>query len=282
MGKLTLPALVRAVEDLPALPAVVQRVIALTEDPKSTARDINNVLTQDQGLTAKVLRLANSAFYGFPRRISTVTDATILLGFQTIRSIVLAASVSEMMKRELKGYALERGELWRHSQATAVGARMLAREVKFSRLEVAYTAGLLHDIGKLILDAYLRDEYEAVLEKVEKEHVTFLEAEEALLGFHHALVGAKVAEKWNLPLELVEAIGFHHEPERAQENPKLTAIAHIADCMSVSLGMGVGVDGFLYRISPKAVELLGLQEDQVDRLFANLMEVLVDEDTFGE
>lgn len=282
MAKLTLPALVRAVEDLPALPAVVQRVIELTEDPRSTAKDINNVITQDQGLTAKVLRLANSAFYGFPRRISTVTDATILLGFQTIRSIVLAASVSEMMKKSLKGYALERGELWRHSQAAAVSARMLAKEIKFPRLEVAYTAALLHDIGKLILDVYLTEEYEAVLEKVEKEGVTFLQAEEEILGFNHATVGAKVAEKWNLPAELAEAIGLHHEPERARENPKLTAITHVADCMSVTLGMGVGIDGFLYTISPKAIELLGLNEPLVDRLIANLAEILVDEDTFGE
>ena len=106
MSKISLQDLLKKVDDLPALPWVVKRVMELTEDPDSTARDINEVINQDQSMTAKVLRLANSAFYGFPRRISTVTDATIMLGFQTIRSIVIAASVSKLLSKEVEGYAL--------------------------------------------------------------------------------------------------------------------------------------------------------------------------------
>ncbi|MGC8778547.1 MAG: HDOD domain-containing protein [Candidatus Caldatribacteriaceae bacterium] len=280
MGKVSLSVLTRAIEELPALPAVVQRVIQLTEDPKSTAKDINNVLTQDQSLTAKVLRLANSAFYGFPRRISTITEATIILGFQTIKSMVMATTVSEMLKKPLQGYALEQGELWKHSQTSAIAARMLARETKFSRLEVAYTASLLHDIGKLILNTYLSELYQEVLEKVEGERLTFTQAEEAVFGFNHAQAGAKICEKWNLPPELVEAIALHHEPERATINPKLVAITHIADFVSVSIGMGVGIDGFLYAISPEAVVLLGISETQIDRLLAQLTDILVDQDNF--
>jgi putative nucleotidyltransferase with HDIG domain len=280
MGKVSLSLLVKAVEELPVLPVVVQKVIQLTEDPKSTAKDINNVLSQDQTLTAKVLRLANSAFYGFPRRIATVTEATIILGFQTIKSIVMAATVSEMLQKPLQGYALEQGELWKHSQTSAIAARMLAREIKFSRLEVAYTASLLHDIGKLVLNTYLREGYQEILEKVENERLTFTQAEEAVLGFNHAQVGAKICEKWNLPPELVEAIALHHEPERATITPKLVAITHIADFVSVSIGMGVGIDGFLYAVSPEAVALLGVSEAQIDRLLAQLTDVLVDQDSF--
>lgn len=280
MGKVSLSVLVQAVEELPVLPTVVQRVIQLTEDPKSTAKDINNVLSQDQSLTAKVLRLANSAFYGFPRRISTITEATVILGFQTIKSIVMAATVSEMLKKPLPGYALEQGELWKHSQTSAIAARMLAREVKFPRFEVAYTASLLHDIGKLVLNAYLSETYQEVLERVESEHCAFTQAEEAVLGFNHAQVGARICEKWNLPAELVEAIAFHHEPEKATVTPKLVAITHIADFVSVSIGMGMGIDGFFYSISPEAVTLLGINEAQIDRLLAQLTDILVDQDTF--
>ncbi|MEN3185126.1 MAG: HDOD domain-containing protein [Atribacterota bacterium] len=280
MGKVSLSVLVQAVEELPVLPTIVQRVIQLTEDPKSTAKDINNVLSQDQTLTAKVLRLANSAFYGFPRRISTITEATIILGFQTIKSIVIAATVSEILKKSLPGYALEQGELWKHSQTSAIAARMLARETKFPRLEVAYTAALLHDIGKLVLNTYLSDTYQEVLEKVEGEHLTFTQAEEAVLGFNHAQVGAKICEKWNLPAELVETIAFHHEPERATITPKLVAITHIADFISVSIGIGMGIDGFFYGISPEAVTLLGINETLIDRLLVQLTDVLVDQDSF--
>lgn len=280
MGKISLSLLTKAVDELPTLPVVVQKVIALTEDPRSTAKDINNVLSQDQTLTAKVLRLANSAFYGFSRRISTVTEATIILGFQTIKSIVMAATVSDMLKKPLQGYALEQGDLWKHSQTSAIAARMLARELKFPRLEVAYTASLLHDIGKLVLNVYLSEAYQEVLEKVEGERLTFIQAEEMILGFNHAQVGAKICAKWNLPPELVEAIAFHHEPARATENPKLVAITHVADFVSVSIGMGVGVDGFLYAMSPEAITSLGVSETQIDRLIAQLVDVLIDQDIF--
>ncbi|MDK2897566.1 MAG: hypothetical protein PWP04_1686 [Candidatus Atribacteria bacterium] len=280
MGIVSLQSLVKKVEDLPALPAVVRQVMELTEDPNSTARDINEVLNKDQSMTAKVLRLANSAFYGFPRRIPTVTDATIMLGFQTIRSIVMAASVSNLLSQEVEGYALLPGELWKHSQSAAISARLISREVKFPKLELAYTAALLHDIGKVILNSYLQEVYQEVMEKVEEENLSFLQAEEEILGFNHALVGSKVAEKWNLPHELVEAIAFHHSPELAKDNPKLTAIVHVSDFVCVTMGVGVGTDGFLYPISPQAMGLLGLEEGDIHRIIAQLSDLLVDQDSF--
>ncbi len=157
---------------------------------------------------------------------------------------------------------------------------MLAREAKFPRLEVAYIAALLHDIGKLVLNTYLSETYEEILEKVEQERLSFIQAEEAVLGFDHALVGARICEKWNLPAELVEAIAFHHQPEKAPSNSKLVAITHIADFVSVSIGMGIGIDGFLYAVSPEAVSTLNLGEAQMDRLVAQLADLLVDQDSF--
>ena len=159
MGKLTLEAIVEAVNDMPALPHIVLKVMELTEDPNATAQDINAVLNQDQGMTAKVLRLANSAFYGFPRRIATITDATLFLGFKTVRSIVMAASVSDILSKEMTGYALAPGELWRHSQCVAMAARHIAKKNKSALVDLAYTAGLLHDIGKVILNDMVKEGY---------------------------------------------------------------------------------------------------------------------------
>ncbi|MBC7348287.1 MAG: HDOD domain-containing protein, partial [Clostridia bacterium] len=118
----------------------------LTEDPDSTAADLNGVIGQDQALTAKILRLANSAYYGFPRRIGTITEAVILLGFNTIRNLVLTASVSQVLQREAPGYGLAKGELWRHALTSAMAARLLARKVRYRGAEEAFVAGLLHDI----------------------------------------------------------------------------------------------------------------------------------------
>lgn len=280
MVRIGLDQVVAVVNDIPALPQVMIRVMKLTEDPDSTVQDINNIITQDQALTARVLRLANSAYYGFPRRINTVTEATVLLGFQTIRSIVLAASVNDLLSKEVSGYALAPGELWRHSQATAITARYLARVLKMKNADQVYTAGLLHDIGKVVLNHYLEENYHEVIDKVETEKISFLQAESEVLAFDHAMVGAKVADKWNLPPELVEAIAFHHAPEKAELNPLLTAVVHVADAMVMMMGIGLGVDGLAYPLSQPALDRLGLSPADIERMIAGLTDILADENSF--
>ena len=280
MGKISLESIVEAVNDLPALPQVVVQVIKLTEDPDSTAQDINYVLNQDQAITAKVLKMANSAFYGFPRRIGSVTDAIIMLGFRTLRSIVMAASVSDILNKEIEGYALEYGELWRHSQCTAMAARLIARKSKFAFLDLAYTAALLHDIGKVILNNIMKETYREVVTLVSEDNISFIEAENKILGFNHAEVGARVAEKWNLPPETVEAIQLHHSPEVAQVNPRLTAIVHLADAICVSMGIGMGIDGILYPISGGAMQLLDLDETEIEHVISELIDVFADQQIF--
>jgi len=280
MGILTVEQVVAQVKDLPTLPEVTTEVIKLTEDPNATAQDINRAVGKDQALTAKVLKLANSAYYGFPRRISTVTDATVLLGFQTLRSIVMAASVSDMLSRELEGYSLGAGELWRHSQATAMGARLLARQCKYPAGDVAYTAGLLHDIGKVILNHYLKEAYLPVVETVTKNGVSFLDAETAILGFNHAEVGARVGEQWNLPKPLVEAIASHHLPHLATVDPRLTAITHLADCLTMMMGVGLGVDGLFYPMQDDALKTVGLTMDALEDMVSRLTDMMIDESAF--
>ncbi|MDD2586278.1 MAG: HDOD domain-containing protein [Syntrophomonadaceae bacterium] len=280
MGKVTMESIVEAVNDLPSLPHIVTRVIELSEDPDSTATDINNVLSQDQGMTAKVLRLANSAFYGFPRRIGTVTDATILLGFKTIRSIVMAASVSDILSQEMQGYVLTNGELWKHSQASALAARLIGKKVKYRNLDLAYTGALLHDIGKVILNNSMIEAYHEVIERVNQGDIPFIEAENLILGFNHAMVGAKVAEKWNLPTELVETIELHHDPIKSVINRELTSIVHLADAVCVSMGIGIGIDGLLYPISAGAVRLLGLNEFDIDCIISDLADFFSDQQSF--
>ncbi|MGE5391452.1 MAG: HDOD domain-containing protein [Deltaproteobacteria bacterium] len=279
MARLSLESIVEAVNDLPALPTVVTRVIQLTDDPDSTAQDINNVLNQDQAITARVLRLANSAFYGYTRRINTVTDAVVFMGFKTIRSIVIAASVSDILNQEIAGYALEHGELWKHSQCCAMAARLIARKAKIPALDLAYTAGLLHDIGKVILNRTMKDAYFDVVERASEGEIPFDQVENEILGFTHAEVGSKVAAKWNLPDQMVEAIAFHHDPEKATINPKLTAIIHLADAICVAMGIGIGVDGMLYPISSKALELLAIDESGIETIINELTDILTDQTT---
>lgn len=281
MTKLTIDQIVSKVDELPSLPHIVVRVMELTEDPDSTAFDINEVINQDQNMTAQVLRMANSVYYGYSRRIATVTDAIVLIGFNAVRSIVLAASVSKILKKELNGYVMGEGELWRHSQGAAVFARLLAKKTKFRSVELAYTATLLHDIGKLVLNSYLSESYQEVLKIVNEEKLPFNEVEDNMFGFNHATVGGKVAEKWNLPKDLVEAISFHHHPEEATVNPHLTAIVHLSDLVALQMGMGMGIDGLLYSFSKDALELLELNEGDLEALMAEVVDLFVDTDVLN-
>jgi putative nucleotidyltransferase with HDIG domain len=227
-------------------------------------------------MTARVLRLANSAFYGFARRIGSITEAVILLGFKAIRGIVLAAAVSDIMNRNIDGYALPKGELWRHSQAVAIAARVIAKKVKFANMDLAFTAGLMHDIGKIILDQAMQESYQEVVDLVDQEEITFLEAENAILGFDHALIGGKVVEKWRFPPELVDAITYHHSPEGAENNKMLVSITHMADTICISMGIGMGLDGLLYKVSNEALLQLKMDELAIEEIIAELTDLYAD------
>ncbi|QUH27356.1 HDOD domain-containing protein [Serpentinicella alkaliphila] len=275
---INLEQIIEQAVDIPTLPNVVIRIMELTQDANSTAKDIEEEILKDQALTAKVLKLANSAFYSYPRRISSISQATVLLGFQTIKSITLTASVGNILSKELKGYALGEQTLLKQSQLCAMVSSMIAKRIKYKKVENAYIAGLLRDIGKLVLNHYMNEQYVNVINKVDKENITFLDAEEAILGFNHAEVGSIIAEKWNLPAELVEAIACHHTPELAKVNKEITAIVHVADAIVMMTGIGMGMDGLAYNFSPDAISLLGLTEKDVEDILSDSTELLVDQD----
>ncbi len=280
MTKLTLNYIVNKVDDMPVLPERINNIITLTEDPNSTVQDIEKEILKDQSLTTRVLRLANSAYYGYPRKISIVSQATVLLGFQAIKGIALASTVSSFLASELKGYSLAKNELWTQSQTCAIISRYIAKEINYPSPEEAYIGGLLRDIGKTILNQHVEKEYKEILNKIEKNKISFLDAEREVLGFDHGEVGKKVAEKWNFPKDLVEAISLHHTPEMAETNSHLVSIVHIADAITMMMGIGLGLDGLAYNLSPFAIESLNLNEQQIQEFISQVSDLVADEESF--
>lgn len=272
--------ILRKVNEIPPLPMVVVKAIKTLDDPKSSSSDVAKIVSQDEGLTAKILKLANSAYYGFPRSIGTLSEAITVLGYNTVKSLIYAAAAHGHMSGELQGYALDRGELWRHSLGVAIVCREIAKKVKYKDIEQAFVAGLLHDIGKIVLNQFVRFGFTLILKKVETEKVPFHEAEREILGFDHTDIGSKIAERWNLPLELVDAIANHHSPEKAAVSPKLTSIVHVADAVCLMLGWGIGADGLLYPLSEFALQTLGI--DNMDELISVSSDTLrQEEDLFS-
>lgn len=274
MPVLSIDEITARISELPVLPANVSEVIAACDDPDITVGQISQKILQDQQLTASILKLANSALYGLSRRVATVTEAVVLLGLATIKSLAISSHTYRLLNRSLPGYGLERGEIWRHSIAVAMTARTVAVDVHLAPVEEAFVAGLLHDIGKTVLSGYMEDAFEEVMSVVRSDQIAFSDAELRVLGFDHAELGARIARAWNFPPDLVEAIRYHHAPGSARLKPKLTYAVHLADCVCMMLGIGIGADGLSYQIDPGTCAALGLEAGGVERVIDRMEPVL--------
>ncbi len=234
-----LDRLASIVEELPTLPNVMFEVLAIAEDDKSTAADLEEVIMRDQALSAKVLKVANSAYYGIPRTVETVSRATVLLGFQTVVGLALTVSVYDTLWGSGKGHYLDRRDLWKHSLGVATGARLLSNNARGKDGAVAFTAGMLHDIGKTVLDSHLAEEYGRVVELCHRERIPIYQAEGALLGVNHAELGHKVAMRWQLPEVLCESIRYHHDCGAAPEGTgSVSALVSLANYAAKNLAIG--------------------------------------------
>jgi len=208
---------------MPLLPHVVARILQISGDESTTVREISQVIGGDPRLTGQLLRIVNSAYFGFSRRIATIPEATVILGTQAIRNLIIGAAVSNFFGGKSK--LLDRARLWRHSLACAIAARKVAERVSGLDSEEAFTAGLLHDFGRLALERHLADYYARALQKARGEGVPLLQAEEQTLGMSHAWLSGWLARKWNLPAVLGEAMSWHHQPESAHEPCRAVAAA---------------------------------------------------------
>ena len=246
-------------QDLPPLPAVIMRVMQTVNDPATSAADLNRLISADQALASKVLRLVNSSYYGFPRKIATITNAVVILGFNTVRNLTTSMGVSKAFDAQGQKTALDRDLFWAHSLATAVAAGVIARRkgIGTKSIEEVFIGGLLHDVGKLFLDQYFPDQYAIAIKLAAAAHISIWEAEKTALGVGHALVGKRIAEKWNLPPSLTAMITLHHQPVFAKEYFEMTAVIQAADHVARKLGLGSGGDDKVTPLAPETEKWLG-------------------------
>ncbi|MEW6536545.1 MAG: HDOD domain-containing protein [Candidatus Auribacterota bacterium] len=267
VDKQTIRTVVSKVGTLPTLPYVVTKLSKMLENPLVSAEEVNKVISSDQALTAKVLKLVNSAFYGFPGQISTVTHAVVILGFSAVKSIALSASVFDMFPMENKSLYFDRKKFWEHSIGCAVIARLLARRIRYHDEEEAFVCGLLHDIGKIILDQYLHDEFVQILQEVRERDVTFLEAEQVVMNCTHARIGSWLGEQWSLPAQLRDSIAHHHNPEQSNPEFTLSKLAHLADAFTRAKGIGNSGDDLIHAVSREAWDILHIADKDIPDLF---------------
>jgi len=254
--------LVKGVAKLASLPEVCIRVNEMVDDPRSSAADIAKVISRDTALTAQLLRMANSAFYNFPSKVNTISRAVTVVGERELRYLVLALSAVRAFSA-IPVELMNMAAFWRHSVYCGVVARLVASHCRVLHSERLFVAGLLHDVGRLVMMSREPEKEREALQRYDAGEMTLEKAEEALFGFNHADVGLALMHQWNLPDVLCETVGCHHDVSKAEEARLDAAIVHIADVIAYRAELPVNYEGVVPEFDPLAWEITGLSEDCV-------------------
>lgn len=261
--------IIRSVDRLRPMPGNVTRILKEIENPNVSISDLAGLVSLDQALAAQILQISNSVALGYVRTFSTLYEAILHIGLGRLKSTLLTFPAAEMMKRRLSGYKLGEGELWQHSLVTAVISEWLAQALSYPNTEEVYVSGLLHDIGKLFLDQFVLRDYATIVEYVERYQMQLWQVEEKLIGVDHARAGGLIAEHWNFPVVLVDAIRFHHAPSFARINQRLPAIVNLANYMAKDFHPdSVRLSSF--KMHPESLNILKIDECKVEQLKTQL------------
>ena len=267
-GKLLQKKILITIGDLPLIPRIVLRVQQLLVNPNSDFEDIVKLVEADPVFTAKVLKIANSAYYGMRARVTSVQRAVVMLGYKTIGEIITVVGISKLLSKTLEGYRLESEDLWQHSMAVAFGSRIIARK-EYPRLQNdAFLAGLFHDIGKIILDKYVTEKKEAFDEFIESGQHSFLSAEKKLLGFDHTEIIGELFKKWGFLKPLANAVRYHHSPFSSKAG-ELSYIIYVADLI-VKMNKNI----IRQQIDKRALEFLNLEEKDIRNIMDEAVEAV--------
>ncbi len=253
--------ILRRINDLPPMPKIIAKAREIMDNPRSGFKEIAEVIEADQAIAAKVLQVANSAYYGLSGMVASIHQATVVLGHKTLEQLITMVSASSLLGSRLKGYRLGAGTLWQHSLAVALCSRLIAKDRAPALESDAFSVGLIHDAGKLALDRYLFEQ-SSQMDDVLQTGVTFLEAEKLVLGFDHTELAAGLCTKWNLPESHANAVRYHHDPAASDGNP-LAYIVYIANHIARQTGIGGDMGGDRRELDPQTMSFLALDEDDL-------------------
>lgn len=265
--------ILKKIEHLPPFPEVYRKAMQLLKDPAISVDKLIEVIQYDQAITANVLRMCNSAYYRpSKRKIHSLREGLVLLGNNQLKEIISRSTIVQFYQKESKGYDLGRGELWKAAISSALISQIICKLIgKVEYLEI-FTTTLLHDIGKVVLNDFVWEENRRILQLVQEKGYSFEEAEQNILGMDHAEVGAKIAELWHFPEDMICAIRLHHTPETAPEDDKITPIVYLSDVITLTMGIGVGSDGLCYRAKEGIMKRFSLTSTDLEKIMINFYE----------
>lgn len=269
------------IKNIPSLPEIITKSIELMQDKNTSALTLSKIISNDVGLTARVLKLVNSAYYGFPKQITTIQQAVTILGFTTIKGIILSASIYKMFSSEGAGSEFNYKQFWKHSLLTASASKLIAAQIEDISSEDIFSSAFLHDIGKIILAQYDRKNYTFVCTQQELSDEEYLKEEEKYCGINHCELGNMVAYSWNLPEIFCSVITYHHTPNKSVNYKKECLVVHLANIIAKNIESNkkLNIDNITLDILEKlniSVENVNVVHEKLDEIlsiFSNIGEI---------
>lgn len=263
-------SIIEKIDTIPTLPVIVNRLNSVIYSPQTSAKEVSKILSMDPALSSKILRIVNSAFYGLPNRITSVTHAIIMLGFNTVKNIAISSSVLDIFKKEATDVNRLK-EIWKHSIGVASAAKVIAKNLGQVVLEEFFMSGLLHDIGYIALFVYQYEKFLEFVEKSKSSADSTIVLEKSIFGYDHQEIGGYLFQKWNMPKLLEEAVSFHHEPLLAREHNFAVDIICVADNIARALSLGNSGNVYVYSIPEELVETLNLNNLNWELMFNDII-----------
>ena len=263
--------LIKEIKNLKPIPAVINQILEVVDKPGSSIGEIANIIQYDPAVTASVLRTCNSAFFGLKNPAESIKDAVGLLGTDQIVEIVLMKSGAEALSGDQKGYGLYDGAMWKYSVSSALIAKQIATRLSMASKNTIFTAALLKDIGKTVLDRFVEDSFEKITDLVVDENHSFIEAEKTVIGVDHTELGGMIAKMWKFSPKMVKIIRHHHLPDLSMIDDHEIAVVYLADCICMMMGIGVGADGLAYRFNDDVMKELGMVSEDITQIMAEFV-----------
>jgi HD-like signal output (HDOD) protein len=265
---------------LPSMPQIVFKAHEIMEDPNSSTKEVAELIETDQAIAAKVLKMANSAYYGMSGRVSSIQHAAVVLGEKALGELITLAGTSSLLGNKLYGYAMDSGELWRHSMTVAFGSKLMAQRQMPQLENDAFSVGLIHDVGKLVLDRPVLNRKSLFDEFMTAGDKTFLSAENRILGFDHAEIGCDICQRWQIPATLTKAIRYHHRPNAAADDELVSivsmadTIANMAAAMNMVGRIQSGIDAVMFMVDDTVMERLALGEKDLGVIMEDALDAV--------
>jgi putative nucleotidyltransferase with HDIG domain len=272
----------QSIKNIPAFPETVHKVFNLMRKGDYSITEMSNIIKFDPSITANILKMSNSAYFGAGHRIKTVHDAVVYLGQENLIRVIQTAGISRFYRKPAKGYFLQPQELWKHCVSVALMSQILSRKIRGHDDPILYTAALLHDVGKIIMGEFVYDSLKKIIDLVSMRGYSFLDAEQEIIGINHAELGGKIAEHWNFPTELRDAIAFHHRPDLLEamdaEGNKAENInswlVYLADQACLMMGLDGGADGLAYKGLSEVIKKFDIHIKDIELSMVSLHEDL--------